>query len=250
MNWRLRLRASGLHLLGSLLVALAAASVVLLVWYPWPYRVVAGGQELLFILLTVDIIIGPLLTLAVFNLKKPKKELRRDLAIIVVLQLLALGYGMHTVYLARPAVIALEVDRFRVTTANDVVTTELPEALPEYRSLSMTGPVLVNTAMPSEAQRFDAIILGLNGVDLGARPSFWRPWDEHARSLTLKNGRPLVDWLKQHPDQEAKVREAAARSGRPVEQLLFLPMLAHRIDWSVLVDKSTGDLVGFAPIDT
>lgn len=249
MNWHLRLRASGLHLLGSLVVAAIAASVVLLLWYPWPYRVVAGGQNLLVILMSVDIVIGPLLTLAVFNLKKPMKELRRDLAIIVVLQLAALGYGMHTVYVVRPVMLALEVDRFRVTSANDVVMDEMSQALPEFRSLSITGPRLVSTATPRPDQTYDAIIMGLSGSDLGTRPSFWRPWDAAARAQTLKVGKPLVAWLKANAGRDEAVRRAAASTGRPVEQLLYLPMLSRRADWSVLIDKTTGDPIGFAPID-
>lgn len=249
MNWRVRFRAFGFHVLASLAVAALVAVVVLLLWYPWPYRIVSGGQGLLFILMAVDVVIGPLLTLAVFNLNKPRKELRRDLLIIVLLQVLALGYGLRTVYLARPAVLALEVDRFRVTTANDVRVSELPEALPQYRSLSMTGPELVNTATPTNEQRSEAIMLSFSGFDLGARPTYWRPWDAAARAQAVKKGQSLDDWLKRNPEQATGVREAAARTGRPVEQLLFLPMLARRTDWSVLVDRTTGDPVGFAPID-
>ncbi|WP_310736806.1 TfpX/TfpZ family type IV pilin accessory protein [Roseateles terrae] len=249
MNWRVRFRAFGVHLAASVIVAALAAAVVLILWYPWPYRIVSGGQDLLFILMAVDVVIGPLLTLAVFNLTKPRKELRRDLLIIVVLQVLALGYGLRTVYLARPAVLALEVDRFRVTTANDVLVSEFPQALPQYRALSMTGPELVSTARPTDAQREEAIMLSFSGADLGARPSYWRPWDAAARAQTIKTGKPLDEWLKRNPEQATVVREAAARTGRPVEQLLFLPMLARRTDWSVLVDRSTGDPVGFAPID-
>lgn len=249
MNWHLRFRAAGIHLCFSLLVAALAAAVVLLVWYPWPYRVVSGGQHLLFLLMSVDIIIGPLITLAIFNLKKPMKELRRDLAIIVVLQLAALGYGLYTVYQARPVVIALEVDRFRVTSANDVLKSELPEALDEFRKLSLTGPRLVTTATPRADQQFDAIMLGLNGADLGARPSFWRPWDEAARKQAAAAGKPVAEWLAKHPKDADAVQEAVVKTGLPIEQLVYLPMLAHRTDWSVLVDKTTGNVVGFAPID-
>jgi len=249
MNWQVRLRAAGIHLVSCLLVAAVAAAVVLLVWYPWPYRIVSGGESLLFLLMTVDIVMGPLITLAIFNLKKPRTELRRDIAIIVVLQLCALGYGLYTVFQARPAVLALEVDRFRVTTAYDVVHEELPQAQEGFRSLSLTGPVLVNTARPKEEERLNAILLGLNGVDLGSRPSFWRPWDADARARTLKAGKPVSDWLRAHPEQADALKDAIDRTGRPAEQLLYLPMLARRTDWSVLVDKTTGDPVGFAPID-
>ncbi|SEL28243.1 hypothetical protein SAMN05216359_10769 [Roseateles sp. YR242] len=249
MNWHHRLRAAGIHLISSLAVAAIAASVVLFVWYPWPYRIVSGGENLLFILMSVDVVIGPMLTLAVFNLNKPRKELRRDLAIIVTLQLCALGYGLHAVYLARPVVLALEVDRFRVTSAIEVVETELPQAAAEFRSLSMTGPRLVNTATPREDQRLEAIVMGMNGADLGARPTYWRAWDDEARRQALKVAHPVDDWLAKHPQEGVAVVEAISRTGQPAQNLVYVPMLAHRMDWSVLLNKTSGDPVGFAPIN-
>ncbi len=248
MNLKLRLRAAGIHLLSSLVVAIIAASLVLTLWYPWPYRVVSGGQNLLFILMTVDIVIGPLLTLAVYNTSKPTKELRRDLLVIVLLQLSALSYGLYTVHQARPVVLALEVDRFRVTSAIDVVTSELSQAPEEFRNLSFTGPRLVSTATPRGEQRLDAIVMGMSGADLGTRPSFWRPWDDNARQQVVKTGRPVSAWLLEHPRAE-EVNEAISRTGVPADRLLYLPLLARRTDWSVLVDRESGLVVGFAPID-
>ncbi|UXH78184.1 TfpX/TfpZ family type IV pilin accessory protein [Roseateles amylovorans] len=249
MNWKIRLRAAGVHLISCLTVAALAAAVVFLVWYPWPYQVVSGGQDLFILLVTVDIIMGPLITLAIFNINKPKAELRRDLAIIVVLQLAALIFGLHTVYAVRPAVLALEIDRFRVSTAIDIANSELDLAPDEFKTLSITGPRLVDTRAPKDEERYNAIVLGMNGVDLGSRPSFWKNWDESSRQRTLKFGKPLTDWLSQHPSDLDKLQPAIERTGRPASQLLYLPMLARRTDWSVLVDKTTGDPVGFAPID-
>lgn len=249
MNWFIRLKAAGYHLIFSLLVAAAAAFLILYLWFPWPYRTISGGEHLLVLLMSVDIVIGPLLTLAVFNLTKPRAELVRDLAVIAALQLAALGYGVYTVFQARPVVLALEVDRFRVTSATDVAHSELPQALQAYRALPLTGPQLVNTARPDAQQRSDAILMGLGGMDLGSRPSYWRPWDATARALTLKSGKPVADWVAAHSQQSAPVQAAVARTGLPIERLLYLPVLARRTDWSVLVDRETGDPVGFAPID-
>ncbi len=252
MNWSLRLRAAGIHLMSSLIVAAIAASVVFLVWYPWPYRIISGGEDLFLLLISVDIVMGPLITLAIFNIKKPRKELKRDLSIIVVLQLAALGFGLHTVYMARPVVLALEVDRFRVTTAVGVVEAELAKAQEGFRELSLTGPRLVNTATPTEEERYDAIMLGMAGADLGTRPTFWRTWDDSARARVRKAGKPVSQWLsetKVPAATRAAVVDAVARTGKSAEQLLYLPMLARRNDWSVLADSISGDPVGFAPIN-
>lgn len=247
-EWRRRARASGVHLLSCLAVAAIVATVVLLVWYPWPYRIISGGESLLFLVMGVDIVMGPLITLAIFDIRKPMRELKRDLTIIVILQLAALGYGLHTVYIARPAVLALETQRFRLTIAHDVVAEELPQAVEGLRALPLDGPRLVDTAEPTDAQRGDVIFKALEGADLGARPLFWRPWGAEGRAHALKVARPLAPLMSRAKDHAA-LDDAIARSGKPVDQLAVIPMIARSTDWSVLIDKTTGDPVGFAPID-
>lgn len=247
-EWRRRVRAVGVHLVSCLMVAAIVAIVVLLIWYPWPYRVISGGDSLLLIVMGIDIVMGPLITLAVFDVRKPVRELKRDLTVIVALQLAALGYGLHTVYLARPVVLALEGERFRVTIANEVVTEELPRAVDGLRSLPLDGPRLVATAEPTAAERGDAIFMALSGSDIGTRPLFWRPWGEDGRRQALKVAKPLAPRIQRDTDRGG-VNEAIARTGRSSEQLAVIPIIARRTDWSVLIDKSTGDPVGFAPVD-
>jgi len=62
----------------------------------------------------VDVILGPLITLTVFNRSKPRSELVRDLTVVGLIQLAALGYGLWTVFVARPVHLVFEYDRFRV----------------------------------------------------------------------------------------------------------------------------------------
>ncbi len=248
LEWRRRARAAGVHLLSCLVVAMAVAALVFLVWYPWPYRIVSGGEKLLFLVMGVDIVMGPLITLAIFDIRKPMRELKRDLAIIVALQLAALSYGLHTVYLARPAVLALEAERFRLTIANDVVMDELPKAVEGLRALPLDGPRVVDTVEPTDAQRGDAIFKAMAGTDIGARPIFWRHWGAEGRRHALKVAKPLAPLVARAKDRAA-FDDAVARSGRPLEQLAVIPMIARDTSWSVLIDKASGEPVGFAPID-
>ncbi len=64
-----RLRG-GLHFLISAAVAAVAAVLVFCVWYPGPFRLMAGGRDLFLLVTSVDVVIGPLLTFAVFNRAK------------------------------------------------------------------------------------------------------------------------------------------------------------------------------------
>ena len=61
------IRAALFHFLGSLLVAALAAALVLRVWFPHPYDLLSGGRSLFLILVGVDVVCGPLLTLVLFN---------------------------------------------------------------------------------------------------------------------------------------------------------------------------------------
>ena len=58
-----RWRAAGTHLLISVAIAAAALFVLLRVWYPPPLFTAEGGNDLLFTLVAVDVVIGPLITL-------------------------------------------------------------------------------------------------------------------------------------------------------------------------------------------
>jgi hypothetical protein len=247
---RPRIRAALIHAALSLCVAALAAGLVFGLWYPWPYRTVSGGTELFSLLMSVDVIVGPLLTLVVFDVRKPRPELRRDIGIVVLLQMVALAYGLHTVALARPAVLALEGQRFRAVIAADVVEAELAQAPSGLQAIPLTGPVTVATEVPTEGDRqYDAIAMALAGVDIGMRPSFWRHWDAAAGQAALARSKPLAELARRFAQRQAEVEQAVRRTGRPIDRLRYLPLLARRNDWVVLLDAGDGEIAGFAPLD-
>lgn len=249
-NWRSRGKAALFHLAGSALVAAAAAALVFMLWYPWPYTALAGGAGLFLLITGVDVVMGPVITFAVFDRSKGWPELRRDLAIVVLLQLAALGYGLFTMHAARPVALALETSRFRVVTANSVVADELPQAPEALRQLSLTGPIIVRTEAPVEpGEMLEAVEKALAGADIGARPKYWRPWGDTARKETLAAGKPLAELRTRYAARAAELDAAVARTGRPADQLRYLPVLSRFADWVALVDARTGDVVGYAPFD-
>ena len=178
-------------------------------------------------------ILGPLLTLVVFDLRKGWPHIRRDLAIIGCIQLAALSYGLHTAYVARPVALVFEVDRFRVVTANDVHEPDLPKARPEYQAMPLTGPWLLGTReiQPGD-DRNDAIFLGLAGVDTGMRPNFWQPYEQWEAGSQSR--RPVSDLLKKYPEQSDSIRQRLADRGEQESKTLFVPVFA-RGDWVALI---------------
>lgn len=245
-----RFFAAGWHLLISAGIAALAAGLVFGLWYPGVFRQLAGGRELFLLVVSVDVVLGPLLTFAVFNRAKGWPHLRRDLAVIAALQLAALGYGMHTVYVARPVALVFEVDRLRLISALDVYEPELVQARPEYRQLPLTGPWLLSLrdAQPG-AEKTDALMMALDqGVDMGQRPKFWQPY-ELSRAAVLAKSRPLNLLLTRYPHIRASVQEALAAQKTDAAAVRFLPLTGTRKgDWVALIDAQ-GRPVHYVPVD-
>ena len=245
---RRRSRAAGIHLLISAAMAGLAAALVFGLWYPGAYRLLAGGRDLFLLVTSVDVVLGPLLTFTVFNLKKGLPHLRRDLAIIGVVQLFALAYGLHAVYGARPVAMVFEVDRFRVIAANQVYLSELAVAPPEYRSLPLTGPWLLGTRRAKAGdERNDALFMGAQGIDLAQRPSFWQPYAASTADA-LAHSRPLALLFLKYPAYAAATRDRLREQGVDEHAASFLPVMARGGDWVVILDKA-GRLMHYVPVD-
>jgi hypothetical protein len=243
-----RLRAAGVHLALSALVAGLAALLVFGLWYPTPFREISGGRELFFIVVAVDVVLGPLITFTIFDRRKPKAELVRDLGVVALLQLAGLTYGLHTVYIARPVVLALEVDRLRVVRAIDLSDDELAKAPPEWRRLPWWGVQLLATRRPRDDEKLEAIERGLQGNDIGMRPDFWLPADQTA-ALVVQGAKPVDELQRRYPQRAAELQRYVADTGLKTDQLKFLPLLARSTDWVALVDAASGKVVGHAPFD-
>lgn len=249
MNWSIRLKAAGWHLGISVLVGLFAAMLVFGLWYPSPYRTISGGQSLFLLILSVDLVLGPALTLVVFNAGKARSLLVRDLMVIALLQAGGLAYGLHTVFQARPIAMVYEPGRFRVVTNVDVVHAELHQALPEFSRLSLTGPKILGVRESQNSEeKFRAIEMALQGADIGQRPSYWRPYAYSVKSI-VKEARALDVLFKQYPGSASEIEKYLAEKGKKAGDVRFLPILAKDSTWSALVDAQTGELVGYVPYD-
>lgn len=244
---RRRAYAAAVHLLISGAVVAVVAGLVFGLWYPGPYRLLSGGRGLFFLVSGVDVVLGPLLTFAVFDMTKGWIHLRRDLIVIGLLQAAALVYGLHAVYLVRPVAMVFEVDRFRVIAAGDVYLPELPKARPEYRSLPLTGPWLLGARVAAAGdERNDALFKGLDGFDTGQRPTFWQPYAD-SMSAAVARSRPVSLLLAHYPSRVVELREALHDMQADETSARFLPLMA-RGEWVVVID-SGGKLLGQLNVD-
>lgn len=239
-----RWKASGIHLLLSCAVVGAVFGLMVSVWYRWPLFMLAGGVGITLIVAGVDVTLGPLITLIIF--KSGKKGLKFDLTFITVMQLAALAYGVHVVYVARPVYLVFAVDRFVLVRAADLDPDDLAKATdPQFRRLPLGPPSYIAAVLPRDPkERADLLFSGLAGKDVELFPKYYAPYEPQAQDA-VKRAKDISILEKRDP---AAVRSFLDSAGRSPESVKFLPLRA-RADAAVLIDAVTGEPLGIVKVD-
>lgn len=243
------LRWAAGHLVISVAAVALAALLVFGFWYPSPWRQLLGVGGVFGLVVGVDLVCGPLLTLVLASPKKSRKERWADLSLVGAIQLIALAYGLWSVFGARPVALVFEVDRLVVVTANEVQTDQLNAAPEGLRTLPWAGVQLAGAREPSSsAEYLESLDLSLQGVTPAMRPAWWRPFETVVPEV-VKRAKPLDELRKARPQQADLLESAAVKTGLPMEQLLYLPLTSSkRTDWVALLNAS-GAIVGYAPVN-
>ena len=245
IRYRVAARVAGLHSIFSVLVALLAAWLVFGIWYAFPFGELAGGRELFLLVVSVDMLCGPLLTLVLFDPKKSRTELWTDLGLVALIQLGALGYGMWTVWQARPLYLVHEVDRFKVVSVLDVDAVQLNSLPSNLKSQLWVGPRTVDIRSPKNTDEQNSILFesAAGGRDYGARPEFYIPYDDAAGLRAISRAKPLAFFLQKQPSQQQSAEKLAREIGADMAQWMYLPVVARQ-DWVAILNKE-GQIQGF-----
>ena len=248
--WKVRAKAAGIHLGISLAVAALAALLVFGAWYRYPYREISGGRELFLILVSVDVILGPLITFAIFNRAKPRNELRRDLAVVALVQLLALAYGLWTVFVARPVHLVFEIDRFRIVHAIDIPADLMDKVPAGIDAMPLDGPTLLSLRpFRNRQEESDATMVALQGIPLAARPDLWQPYAA-SRAQVLQAAKPVDQLKARFGPQAAGIDAVLRQAGRQASNTAYLPLAGRKAFWTAFIDPATADVVGFIALDS
>ena len=238
-----RIYAFLIHLVLSVLVATMTIIMVFFVWYPNPLDQAVGVTEIFLILLGVDIIMGPVMTLVVYKQGKP--GLMLDLCIIVILQFAALTYGISTVFMGRPAFIVFNKDRFDVTRWIDLDQASLKIAQQANNlsaEASWLSPRWVGAVAPVDKKRAEEILFTavMGGADWPQLPELYVPL-EQVKTQMLKRAQPLST-LRQRDKEGVLTNEQN-------EQLRWLPLHSKNKDFTVLIDGNTAEIIKVIDID-
>jgi hypothetical protein len=243
-----RWKAAAIHLLISAAIGLIVGALLLLVWYPAPFFHAAGADVLVILLVSVDLVLGPLLTLVVF--KSGKKGLKFDLTLIALMQSAALVYGLSIVLLSRPVFLVAAVDRFVLVSASEIDAADLAKgSRPEFRSLSFTGPRIAGSRIPSTWQERNKVLFsGAAGKDIDKYPEYYVDYGANAADL-LKRAKPLDALKTADTGQRTALDHAIAHAKESADRVVWVPLVARKANMVMLLDHDSGETLGAVAIN-
>jgi hypothetical protein len=212
---RFRLRASGLHLIASAIALALVLGCLYFGWYRWPGWYLADALRIVAAVAGVDLALGPLLTFVVAGSSKQRRELVRDISIIVVIQVLALSYGALLLWKGRPLYYAYSEGFLQLVQAYDIDDQEAalarkqnPALAPHWYSL----PRWIWAPLPKDADERDRIIKSAvaGGDDVISMPRYFKPWEQGVAEL--RERLKAVDDLGYFSGAEKKVLKGRLRA--------------------------------------
>jgi len=238
-----RWKAAAIHLALSAVIAAALVVTMYAVWYPPPYFTLMGGAMLILLIVGCDVAIGPLITLIIFRVGK--KGLKLDLAIIALMQMTALVYGIYMMFEARPVFTVYAVDRFEVVSANEITPEALAQASsPQFASLPTAGPKVVGAALPTDPKERNDLMFAMNraGQDIKNLPRLYVPYESVIADVK-SHAQPIATLESKQPAAKDEIERVIRGLSTPADSLGWVPFADRATDMSMIVDTSSGRML-------
>jgi hypothetical protein len=201
-----------------------------------------GGHEIFLLVVGIDVVLGPLLTLVAF--KSGKRSLVFDLSCIAALQIAALCYGVSTLLEARPAYAAALENRFQVVQATEITDANLAKA---KTRMPWWGPKWVGTKAPDDKLELDAVRFVTEvGGGRGHFPQLHIPYESMAKDVLAKS-LPISTLLAANADKANEIRAWLKNNGHDESSARYQPIKISASEFAVILDGKSGAVVGIAP---
>ena len=241
-----RFQAFATHLFISSVILGSFLTFVYLVWYPQPFFVVEGLVQIVWVLVGVDVVLGPALTLVVFKSGKP--GLKRDLSIIAAIQIIGFIYGAHAFYVERPYfAIFYDSDYFEVIPASAMK--DIDKLDPALSHSKFGGPVFVYVDAPSDVNDLKIILEDMKqgGSAIHLRPDFYRPLTGYINKK-FEFSRDL-NQLQQIPANEAEITQFKSENGNRIKDYVYFPISGKVTSRLLVIDRNTETVVDYIDIN-
>lgn len=194
----------------------------------------------------MDIVLGPVLTLAVFKPGKPR--LKFDMTVIALLQISALISGVWIVHSEHPMLVVFAEDTLHPIPAYQVAEAGIP--LSSLKQFGNARPIFVYTDLPEDEDelqklRIDAIRTGRNLYLYG---ELYQALNKDNIKKINKQGIDMEEFLNDKPAGKQIYQDFLKEYGGKAFDYLFLP-LHSRFQWHIIaVDPETIEYVDTLPI--
>ncbi len=236
-----------IHLAVSALVVGTLCAIIFYFWYPAPYFDAKGAGGVLRVLIGVDLVLGPTLTLVLFKPRKP--GLLFDLSIVAAIQLSALIYGTTVIFQERPYYSVFAVDRFEVIAYRDADASMINhDAL---RRKPLRGPILAVASLPEDPEAFQRLLeetVFEGKPDIQYRPELWRPYADSSDAVA-RRARSLATLAEQRSETEALISHFAESLERDVNDFSYVPLVGKDRSFVFVIDAVTAEPVGIIDAD-
>jgi hypothetical protein len=238
-----RLKTFGLHLLASTIALSLIFGTLYVGWYHWPGWYLADVSHVVLVMAAVDLVIGPLLTLTVANPGKPRRELMRDILLIVAIQASALIYGAASLWSGRPLYYAFSENVLQVVQSYDIDSHEVDlarrqksEFVPHWYSL----PRWIWAPLPEDASVRNKIIVSAisGGDDVISMPQYFKPWERGLPALRTQL-KKLDDQKFFFGEEKKRLKVRMQAAGVPTDQPDTIPMTGRGRPLLVVFDPVT-----------
>lgn len=236
-----RYKASLIHLFISALFVGGVVGIIYWSWYPEPTFSIVGVLPIMLMLIGIDLILGPLLTLIVYKHGKP--GLKFDLAIIALVQIVALVYGAHTLYEEKPHYLVFSIDRVEFVAQKEI--DPLVMRFDESQTAHFAGLVQIYAKRPEDPEIFQQY---LNSVikdgqpDLERRPEFWEPWADGADAIRQRL-QPIEDIAPASAKEQQHLDQAIEDYAADHPRLGLLPIGGVEADVGLLLDRDSLEII-------
>ena len=240
---RFRLRAFGVHLLGSTFVLGVVLAALYVGWYRWPGWYLAAAPRVAALMAGVNLALGPLLTLLIASAAKPRRALARDMPVIVAVQLAALLYGTITLWSGRPLYYTFSEDRLEMVQASDLEPQEIARARqdnPGFAPHLYSLPRWVWAPLPQDPRTRNDIMQSAiaGGKDVIQMPRYFRAWQAGFANLRAQL-QPLEQFGVFTGNEKRTLKERMARLGFAPDEPMTLFLMGRVRPLLVVFDRHT-----------
>lgn len=227
-------------------------------WYPDIWAAELGGYKLVFMILMLDLGVGPLCVALSYKAHKSYKEKVLDVSVITLCQLAFFAWGAWTVSISRPVYIVFDTDRFEMTVDQDIDRTKLPESgvfstLPLLRGVQM-AVVDLDTTVPDEKARIEVNNDSVFGLDISKNPSYYVPYEGNHIQKVLKMAKGY-EYFANSEDAKAKADSVIQKHQLTEDQFKWLPIRYFspqdqgQLFMTVVIDSQTAEIIDYILLD-